>query len=198
MTDYHKQALTALNTLITNGGSSISDNDFSILEKTPNEIEQYNKRLSEIYDAIFRGFFDCAAKGLALVPEKKVTERFGVTIQENYPEANEVFLRFAKTYWTLRVLTYDLMESDIEWIGAHLLGKLEQDIGPVFFPFPGSVKISPSQREKFQRQLIEESKADINVEEFIKGNPILLRDRASRRGCLGIFLLFPLIFFTFT
>jgi len=189
MTNYREQALSALKTLVVSGGSSISDDDLSIFEKKPipDEIGQHSKRLGEIYGAISRGFFHCAAKGLVLVPEKKVTERFGNSIEDNYPEANEVFLKFARTYWTLRVLVYDLMENDMEWIGAHLLGKLEQDIGPVFFPFPGPAKIALSKREKFQRQLIEESRADIDIEEFMKGNPILIRDRASKRSHLKMF-----------
>ena len=91
-------------------------------------------------------------------------------------------MKFAKTYWTLRALTMDLMKNDEEWIGAHLLLKLEQDIGPVFFPFPGAVTIAPSIREKTQRELIQESGAKIDLEEFIRGNPILIRDRKQKRG----------------
>jgi len=189
MTNYHEQALSALKTLVTGSGGSISGGDLTIFEKNPDEAGQHSKRLGEIYNAIFRGFFHCAANGLTLVPEKRVAERFGNSVEDNYPEANEVFLKFARTYWTLRILAYDLMENDMEWIGAHLLGKLEQDIGPVFFPFPGAIKISPSKREKFQRQLIKESGVNIDIEEFMIGNPILIRDRTSGRGCLGIILL---------
>ena len=181
--------MSALKILIVSRDISLTDDDLDVLERNPKETEEYNKRLSEIYNAMFCGFFHCAAEGLALVPQKRVTERFGYSIKDNYPEANEVFLNFAKTYWTLRVLTYDLMKNDMEWIGAHLLGKLEQDIGPVFFPFPGPVKIAPSKREETQRELIQESGAKIDIEEFIRGNPILIRDKATRRGCLGVFLL---------
>jgi len=196
MMSHSEQALSALNTLVTQGGNQISDGDLIVFKKKPDEAEQHGRRLAEIYDAMFRGFFHCAAKGLTLVPEKGVTERFGQSIEENYPEANEIFLRFARTYWTLRVLVYELMEHDMEWIGAHLLGKLEQDIGPVFFSFPGAVRISPSKREKFQRELIEESGAHIDIDEFIKGNPILIRDKSTRRGCLGISLSLLLIIVT--
>ena len=188
MTNHSEQVLLALNTLATHGGYQISDADVLIFKKKSDEAEQHSEHLTEIYHAMFRGFFHCAAQGLTLVPEQKVTERFGRSIQENYPEANEVFLRLARTYWTLRVLVFDLMDTDIDWVGAHLLGKLEQDIGPVFFPLPGAVKISPSKREKFQRELIQESGADIDIDEFIKGNPILIRDRSTRRGCSGILL----------
>ena len=186
---YREQAISVLKTLVSKGGNEISNDDLIVFNKKPDETGQYNNRLAEIYDAMFRGFFHCAEKGLALVPEKLVISRFGNSIQDNYPDANEVFLRFARTYWTLRVLVLDLMKEDIEWIGGHLLGKLEQDIGPVFFPFPGPVKIPPSKREKFQRELIKESGADIDIEEFVRGNPILIRDKAARRGCLGVFLL---------
>ena len=155
----------------------MADNDLKIFIQKPEEAEQQSKRLAEIYEAMFKGFFHCAAKGLAFVPETKVANRFGHSPKENYPEANESFLKFAKTYWTLRVLEFDLMDYDWEWIGARLLAKLEQDIGPVFFPFPGLQKITPTQREESQRELISKSGADINIDEFMTGNPILIRDR---------------------
>lgn len=179
MPSYHKQALSTVEKLIDRTSMVLSEDDIIILEKKPHEAKQYNQRVGEIHEAIFRGFFFCAAKGIALYPEEKVIEKFGNSIEGNYPEASEVFLKFAKTYWTLRVLVYDLIENDMEWIGAHLLGKLEQDIGPVFFPFPGPKKISPSKREKFQRELLEEFGKDIDIEEFMQGNAILIRDRES-------------------
>jgi hypothetical protein len=189
MINYHEQALSALKTFVVNGGGSITDDDLSIFEKKLNEMKQHAKYFQEIYNTVFRGFFQCASKGLILAPERRVAEMFGDSIEDNYPEANEIFLKFARTYWTLKVVVHDLMENDIDWGGAHILVKLEQDIGPVFFPFPGPKRIAPSIREKFQRQLLKDYKANIDIEEFMKGNPILIRDRASKRGCLGIFLL---------
>ena len=177
MSSYRKSALSAIESLVAAVGSSLADNDLKIFIQKPEEAEQQSKRLAEIYKAMFKGFFHCAAKGLAFVPETKVANRFGRSLKENYPEANESFLKFAKTYWTLRVLEFDLMDYDWEWIGAHLLAKLEQDIGSVFFPSPGLQKISPTQREEFQRELISISGADINIDEFITGNPILIRGR---------------------
>ena len=170
MRDLRGQAISAIKALVSSRGTLLTDDDINIFGRNLKEAEKYNKRLSEIYNAMFYGFFHCAAEGFVLVPESRVTEQFGHPIKDNYPEANEVFLKFAKTYWTLRVLTYDLMKNDMEWIGAHLLGKLEQDIGPVFFPFPGKVKIAPSVREKTQRELIQESGVKIDIEEFMRGN----------------------------
>ncbi len=197
MSTSREQAISALETLVASGSMALTDNDLKIFPRNPEEIEQYNKRLSEIYHAMFYGFFHCAAVGFVLVPENRIAEKFGHSIKDNYPEANEVFLRFAKTYWTLRVLTYDLMEKDMEWIGAHLLGKLEQDIGPVFFPFPGRAKIAPSIREETQRELIQESGATIDIEEFITGNPILIRDRKSESRVSWKILLLPVFGLSF-
>ncbi|MFC2068282.1 hypothetical protein ACFLTP_04680 [Chloroflexota bacterium] len=190
MSDYREQALVAITALVVGGDNSLTDDDFSIFGRNPEEAEEYSKRLSEIYDAMFRSFFHFAAEGLGLIPENRVTEKFGRPIKDNYHEASEPFLKFAVTYWTLRVLTYDSMENDMEWIGVHLLAKLEQDIGPVFFTFPGQVKIAPSMREKTQREFIQRSGANIDIERFMKGNPILICDRSSKRGCLGVALLF--------
>ena len=179
MVDYHQAALLALKQLVNQGCLPVNDQDYAIFEKKPDEAEHHTGRLAEFYGAIWRGFFSCAAKGVALYPENKVVERFGTSIEDNYPEARGAFLAFARTYWTLRVLVYDLLEKDMDWIGAHLLGKLEQHIGPVFFPFPGLCKIAPSKRERHQRELLGEFGQDIDVEEFMRGNPILIRDRQS-------------------
>ncbi len=179
--DYREEAMSAIVALVMLGDGSLTDDDLNILSRNPEEAKKYSERLSEIYNVMFRSFFHFAAEGLGLIPENRVTKKYGRSITDNYPEANEVFLRFAQTYWSLRVLTYDLIKYDMEWIGAHLLAKLEQDIGPVFFPFPGKVKIAPPMREKTQRELIKESGAKIDIEEFMRGNPILIRDNNNLR-----------------
>ena len=177
MSNCHEAALAALKKFVEQGGVDLTDDDLAIFKKKPDDAQQHNQRLAEISEAVFRGFFCCAAVGEALYPEYKVAERFGNTLEDNYPEASNAFLKFARIYWTLRVLEYELMENDMDWIGAHLLGNLEQVIGPLFFPFPGSYKIPPTKRAKDQRRLLEEFGKGIDVEEFMQGNPILIRDR---------------------
>jgi hypothetical protein len=123
-----------------------------------------------------------------LVAEELVARRFKHGIRENYPEASEAFLDFARTYWTLRVLVLALLQTHSDDtslnLGERLLCQLEQEIGPVFFPFPGPEKIDSATREAFQRQLIEESGANIDIEDFMAGNPILLRDRDEEQSKL--------------
>ena len=177
-----EHALSAIKTLATGGGVLLTDDDLDILGRNEEEADKHKNRLLEISTAMYYGFFYCAAEGVVLVPETEVTKKFGHSIEENYPEANAVFLDFAKTYWTLRVLAMNLPRNNREWICTYLLVNLEQTIGPVFFPFPGNVQISPSKREKIQRELIQKSRAQIDIEKFIEGNPILIRDRESVRG----------------
>ncbi len=190
MSDYREQVFSAIRTLVTSGGGLLTDDDTNVLGKAHEVAGEYIEALAEIYNAMQYGFFHCAAIGTVMVPEDSINSRFGLSINDNYPEANEVFLRFAKTYWSLNILVNDTMQNDMEWIGAALLVKLEKSIGPLFFPFPGPATIPPSRREKDQRECIKVSGANIDIEEFMKGNPILIRDRSKKRGCLGIALLF--------
>jgi hypothetical protein len=197
MSNLREQAISALKTLAAGVGMSLTDDDLNILERNEEEADKYKNRLLEISTAIYYGFIHCAAKGIVLVPEIRIREQFGHSLEENYPEANEVFLKFARTYWTLRILSTSLAESEREWIPTYLLRNLEQNIGSVFFPFPGKIVVSPSRREKTQRELIQKSGANIDIEEFVRGNPILIRDRKVKKGCLGTALLllcFTLIF----
>jgi len=183
MVNFPIYAKNALETLVVNGDGNLSNDDLEMFKEEPSEAKKYTVRIGEICENIFGGFFHCAAKGLTFVPEERIIERYGNSIEQNYPEASNEFLKFAKTYWTLKIILDDLIESsEIECLGGHLLGKLEQNIGPVFFPFPGNMKISPSKREKFQRQLIKETGANIDIEKFIKGNPILIRDKIQNKG----------------
>jgi hypothetical protein len=177
MVNFPIYAKNALEILVVNGGGHLSNYDLEMFKEEPSEAEKYIARRGEIYESIFKGFFHCAAKGLTFVPEEKIIERYGNSIKKNYPEASNEFLKFAKTYWTLKIILDDLTDSgELECLGGHFLAKLEGDIGPVFFPFPGII-ISPLTREKSQKQLIERSGANINIEKFIEGNPILIKDR---------------------
>jgi hypothetical protein len=185
MSTSRQQAISALKTLTAGVDMALTDDDLDILEKNEEAADKYKNRLLEISTAIYYGFIHCAAEGITLAPETRIKEQFGYSLEENYPEANEVFLRFAKTYWTLRILVIDLAESERKWIPTYLLMNLEQNIGSIFFPFPGKVVISPAKREKTQRELLQKSGANINVNEFIRGNPILIRDRMTKKGCLG-------------
>jgi hypothetical protein len=86
------------------------------------------------------------------------------------------------SYWTLKVWVVD--HRGPFTVAAFLLHGLEEQIASVFFPTPGPAKIQARMREETQRQLLAEHGVQIDVEDFIAGNPILLRDRkAASSGC---------------
>ena len=87
------------------------------------------------------------------------------------------------------ILSIGLAKSEREWIPTHLLMNLAQNIGSVFFPFPGKIVVSPSRREKTQWGLLQKSEANINIEEFIWSDSTLKRDKMAKGGCLGTALL---------
>lgn len=150
------------------------------------EIADFQKQnTSDIALHALRGFFHAAAVGEALCDPSLIQQTFGRTLKENYPEASPSFLRFATTYWTLKVLVKQTTDPTL---AQYVLSNVEREIGPVFFPTPGPMTIDPADRAIAQRQMIEASGATINILEFLIGNPILLRDRAAQKGCLGAVL----------
>jgi hypothetical protein len=126
---------------------------------------------------------EAATDGWEFVPQSRIKERFGKSLADNYPEAGPAFLRFAVSYWTLKLLSSDLWDERATVV-AQLIAALEAQIGSVFFPTPGPVRIDPVQRETTQRALLTELAPRIDLQDFIGRNPILLRDAgAATSGC---------------
>lgn len=145
---------------------------------------------ANLHDAALAGFFESAARGTTLTHPARVTAKFGRTLEQNYPEAGAAFIKFAATYWTLKLVVIDGIDSGDRSLAAQLLAAVEPMVAGPFFPTPGPVKFEPTQREAAQRQALKEHGPSIDVEDFIAHNPILIRDRLSRRGgCAGTTLL---------
>lgn len=143
-----------------------------------------------LFNTSMTGFFQAAATGDTFTDRERIAQRFGRTLEENYPEAGEAFLRFAYSYWTLKLVVGDADEATRSSIAYQLLAEIEQMVAGLFFPTPGPVRIDHGQREAAQRQTLQESGAAIDIEDFIRHNPILLRDRRSTStGCLGVLAL---------
>ena len=116
-----------------------------------------------------------AIKGYEFTDAHRIKEKFGKTIKENYPEASQPFIRFATAYWTFQICLLDDLSELQEYVAYLYLARLHSNIASIFFPTPGSTKISGNEREKIQREMLEGF--DINIEEFITGNPILTTDK---------------------
>lgn len=175
--DGRLRGMKALVALLTKAGIRCTGEDYVILERDQQQAQLYETRLDELYDGMLRGFFACAAEGAVFVPLQRIVDTFKKTLEDNYPEASEAWLKFARTYWTLKLLVDDIVDDDFHWIGAHLLARLARDISCVFVPMPGPAIRPPAEREKTQREMLREFGPAINAEQFIKGNPILIRDR---------------------
>ncbi|MFQ5790544.1 MAG: hypothetical protein ACE5JI_08735 [Acidobacteriota bacterium] len=159
--------------------------------KNAGDLREQDKRRSEtIMQALSRGFIALASEGYEFLPVSRIREAFGKSLEENYPEANAVFLSFATTYWTFKLWLGDV-QADFSGtpIAAGLLGALEEQVAALFFPTPGPTRMSPSLRESTQRETLLRYGARFDIDEFMRGNPILKRDLAARRGCLGALLL---------
>lgn len=123
------------------------------------------------------GFYDAATDGVALTDIGSVKQWYGRTISENYPGAGVAFLNFATTYWTLKILLRQLELEDVSPLVRVLLGRMDSFLGDLFFPFEGPFIMDPAQREFDQRRFLNAFGPRINVADFLKHNPILIRDR---------------------
>ena len=175
--------------LCRGGKYELAQRDWEVLEAEASRGSEYTGQIRPVMAGMMRGYLHLAASGHAFVPEEQIAERHGRSLQVNYPEATPAFLRFATTYWTYKIWLEDHgREIEGAPIGAALLASIEEQLGPVFFPTPGPAMIKPEHRAAKQREILAQFEVPIDVEEFIAGNPILIRDRQRESsGCLGVF-----------
>jgi len=168
------QAFVALSALLAAAGQSLREEDRpSLLAPLKSLDEPGKERIAELLDGASTGFFHLAAKGHAFVPVQEIKDHFGSSLKENYPGASGSFLRFATTYWTYKLMQSALFPAHHQKAISQILLQIENDIASVFFPTPGPIVIPVKQREEAQREMIKASDAPIDIEDFIRGNPIL-------------------------
>ena len=162
-------------------GAKLNEKDKEMLfsKKRREEVkylsDEKKKSLGKFYDNLARGYILLAIKGYEFTKVDRIEEKFGSTIEENYPKASKPFIKFARTYWTFQVhLLEDLTESS-NYLAYSYLASLHAIIASGFFPMPGPTTIPSNKREEIQREVLKDF--DIDIEDFIKGNPILIRDR---------------------
>mgnify|MGYP001566097940 CR=1 FL=1 len=166
-----KEQLAVTQKLASAAGAPLSDADLARLQRskpysTNNEALLDNQAL---YETFLRGYLYLAAKGETFASPAEIKAQFGKTLKENYPEANDTFLRFATTYWTFRLCLGGEVESEaMVWLRdkvedaalggslqeqplvSMLLSALEVQISGLFFPTPGRLSVEPEEREATQ------------------------------------------------
>ena len=156
-----------------------------VFEKNIEEIDSdENSLIAELTEEIFGGFILRAEEGVKFGLTADIDSYFGMDLKENYPEANELFLEFVESYWTLVIFLDNMRQNFPDGVFSkkvifQVFTHLEQNIASVFFPTPGSAHIEAKERENMQRILLSQNTKNFDIDEFIRGNPILIRDRAS-------------------
>ncbi len=190
MEDARARAREAVEALAEYAGERLSESDWTLLTRraeVASDIPHSDKpRYAELGEMMHRGFFIAAVRGHEFVPREVVQAERGQTIAANYPEASTEFLRFANSFWTLKYLADEMRAEDPYLALTSMLTGVDRQLGPIFFPVPGPVRISPARREADQRRILEALARGLDIDSFMKGNPILRRDRvAGGSGCLG-------------
>ena len=124
-------------------------------------------QLEQLRIAAIDGFFYCAVLDVTFTDISRIAAFFGHTLEEAYPGVSHTFMKLARTYWTFKLVLIECRTD--QSICTSLLQGIEIDFAGVFFPTPG---ISPPKelREKTMRTFIEQSGADLDVEDYIRGN----------------------------
>lgn len=176
-----KKLTNFISLILDTAGAKLSEKDKRILfskrriEELKNLDSQEKKCLGNFYINLHRGYMLLAIKGYEFTNIDRVEEKFKLSLEENYPEASEPFIKFAKTYWTFQICLLEDFIELTDHIAYLYLADLHANIASVFFPMPGPATIPGDEREKTQREILKGF--DIDIEDFIKGNPILIRDR---------------------
>lgn len=144
--------------------------------------------LVETGELVTHYFFRKAGRGELFGPIARLkgrfgNPRFGNPIKKNYELVGGPFVNMAKTYWTYKLEVHDLFPEDYNLVLSQVLLRVENDVASVFFPTPGPVVIWVRQRRQQQRKTLEEYAPDIDINSFLKNNPLLgtSKGRISRK-----------------
>lgn len=175
------KSIEIINLLYGNTGEKLSDEDINVLsqEIEPNSLPaNFNEIVGRAYNACTDGLLISACKGYEFEDPSIIKDHFGMSLEENYPNANKLFLDFAKTYWSYKLaISEQIPEEEIKLYANALLKKLELNFASIFFPTPGLLFVRKKKRQKAQRDILDvlnkQYDLNYNVDEFIKGNPYL-------------------------
>jgi len=143
---------------------------------------EFQGEVEETIQVLTHYFFRKAIHGETFGPIARIKERFSPSLEENYELTSGPFINIARTYWTYNIEVHDLFPQHYDLTLAQILLKVERDLGSLFFPTPGKVVIWVRQRSQLQRQLLKQYAPQIDIDAFLKNNPILgtSRGRISR------------------
>jgi hypothetical protein len=146
-------------------------------------IMERRERWDAILLGLTRGVFHLAAAGHEFAAIEEVERRLGAPLDKLHRKAGASFRAFAKTYATLGVWTATRPPDDPEkeLMGRRALREIELGLATLFFPDPDEDATDPAQREEAQRRILAHYDAPLDVDEFMRGNSVLIRARRAQR-----------------
>jgi hypothetical protein len=144
-------------------------------------------KIVEITNAVQRKFWRAVEEGDVFGDEKKITEKYGKSLEENYGLRGGPFMQLARAYWTFKTEVDELGDSYPNYGFTTALQGVEIKVRQLFFPMPGPVRAPELMRRNAQIEHLREFAPSIDINRFIIENPILAADKKS--GCFGAILI---------
>lgn len=144
---------------------------------TQGAYSQEDARFKQAFELFTRYFFKMGTQGATFGDVRKVKERFGYTLEENYGLSSGPFVNLARTYWTFKIELDDLVTENREFPLTEILRSLEYHVASIFFPTPGPLRMPVSARVAMQRQMLEAYAPEVDINRFLNENPILKAER---------------------
>ena len=162
-------SLRILKILVESAGNSVEPfRDLLLRNSSETTSKNETTQLEQLRFAAIDGFFHCAASDVTFTDISGIAGFFGRTLEEAYPGVSPTFMKLARTYWTFKLILNDCTTD--QSVCTSLLQGIDIDFSGVFFPSPGPMSPPKKLREKTMRTLITQSGADLDVEDYIRGN----------------------------
>lgn len=167
-----EQAVQVLRTLVEAAGGTLEPVQHILgCAYTDDVARNYAEQVRGLHDMAIAGFFHCAAADRTFADVGRIRSHYGRGLSEAYPNATPTFMKLAKTYWTFKVVLISCTPDPSMCV--RLLWAIDESFAGVFFPTPGPVSPPKWLREKMMQDLIQQSGAELDVEEYISDNHYL-------------------------
>lgn len=171
-------AAAAVELMVQRGGDSWSDDDRALLLAYGSDLltspGERQDRFAALYEAALRGFFHCAADGVAFVPVERFEDEFAESIHSTYQGGSAAFLRLCRAYWTLHMLEGRVRLRYAGLALQQLLLAVDVKVAEAWFPETDLDDDAVEALVAEQRRLVLESGAAIDMDELLFGNPMLM------------------------
>jgi hypothetical protein len=164
-----EEAIRMLRTLVESAGGTLMQVEHVLsLGYADALVRQNSGPLQQVHEWAMAGFFHCAAASRTFADVGRVRAYYGRSLEEAYPGATPTFMKLARTYWTFKVVLVDCGPGSSMCV--KLLWAIDETFRSVFFPTPGPASVSKSLRETTMRDFIVSSGAQLDVDDYIRGN----------------------------